>query len=115
MRCENNPVNSRIHGLRRSGEHNATSNDVQRSLPERVNESHTESGASWPMLQSVPANQWCTCRVSCVACHFVDSHLFCASLKLEAETRTLIKTSMTRSVGGQVSGSLSTYPHGDLH
>ena len=46
MRCENNPVNSRIHGLRRSGEHNETSNDVQRSLPERVNESHTESGAS---------------------------------------------------------------------
>ena len=32
MRCENNPVNSRIHGLRRSGEHNETSNDVQRSL-----------------------------------------------------------------------------------
>ena len=46
MRCENNPVNIRIHGLRRSGEHNETCNDVQLSLPERVNELHSESGAS---------------------------------------------------------------------
>ena len=64
------------------------------------------------MLQSVPANQRRACRV---ACRFVVNHLLSANLSLVAETRTPIKTSLIRSVRGEVSGSFSTYPHGDLH
>ena len=45
----------------------------------------------------------------------VASHLLCVNLSLDARTRTLTKTSLTRSAHGQVSGSLGTHPHGDMH
>ena len=73
------------------------------------------NSASLSPPRSGSANERRANLVLCLECWCGGSHLLTVSLSLEANTHTLINTSLTRSARGQVSGSLGAFPHGDQH